>query len=173
MVEIQDGSYTYRAIKTYNGHPNIWWHPNIQGVHPNIQGVSKHKGGIQTYGWCPNIWGYQNIHGASKHYSRLKSVASSATNMGATKHTGGIQTCRVHPHIWGIQMYWGIWTPPWCDIAYFLCVVYVHGHPNITQTYSRVFKYMGAFKHMWGVQTWGALKHTGGIQMNGDIWTLP
>ena len=101
------------AFKHTELHPNICGHPNIQGMHSNIWGFQTYrgcpntyrgcpniKGGIQTYAWCPNIWGHQNIQGASKHCSRLKSVASSTTHMGATKHTGG------HPNIQqGIQTY--------------------------------------------------------------------
>ena len=53
------------VIQRYEGCPNIWGHPNIQGWHPNIQGASKHMRG------CPNIWRHPNIQGACKHREHI------------------------------------------------------------------------------------------------------
>ena len=84
-IKTYGGIQTYRkvskhmgGIQTYRGPSKHMWASKHMGMHPNILGH-------------PNIWGHQNIQGASKHCSRLKSVASSATHMGATKHIGGIQ----------------------------------------------------------------------------------
>ena len=164
------------AFKHTGGHPNIWGHPNVQGIwtplsvtkdaffvlcmyrgHPNIfqtYGASKH-GGIQIYRGLSNHMEHQNIQGV--HHNK----------QGTSKHIGGVQTYG------GIQMYGGIWIPPQSDKACFICVVYVQQaskhltniwrHPNIWECPH----IKGTLKHR-GVQTYGGIqtyrrvsKHTG------------
>ena len=72
--------YTYGGNQTYSRAPR---HPKHMG------GASKHTGGASKH------------MGASKHCSRLISVASSITHMGATKHTAG------HPNIWVVSKHMG------------------------------------------------------------------
>ena len=187
------GVQTYGGIQTCRGHPNIaagwkvllavlhiWRQPNIQGGIQTYSRASKYMGGVQTYsraskhmggvpnmggiqtyrgiqiyGWCPNIWGHPNIQVVHPNIWWI------------FKHTGCIHTYG------GIQMYGAYGHPLSVTKHAFYVLCMYRGHPNITQTYSRVFKHVGASKHMEGVQTWVASKHTGGIQMYGGIWTLP
>ena len=99
--------------------------------HQNIQGASKHTGSH------PNIWRHPNIPWVHPN------IQGASKHMGAYKCIGSI------------------WTPPWCDKACFLCVVYVQQaskhHPNIQgaiQTYGGYPNIQGASKCI------GAYGHT-------------
>ena len=70
------------GMQTYMGCPNkrdiqtYGWCPNIWG-HPNIQGVSKHIGSIQTYRGCPHIWGHSNIQGTIQTFGGIQTYEAS------------------------------------------------------------------------------------------------
>ena len=76
--------HAFFMLCMYGGHPHIIqtyrWCPNIWG-HPDIQGVAKHIGSIQT-------WGHSNIQGVSTH-------GGIQTYMRPSKHMG-------HPNVWSI-----------------------------------------------------------------------
>ena len=143
------------GIQTYRRLSKHMWASKHTG------GESKHTGCFQQKGGHPNIWVVskhmrpQNIQGTSKHCSRLKSIASSATHMEASKHTAGLPNIWRHPNIW---------------------VVFKHGrHANIqgaVQTYgvksvASSATHMGASKLTGGVQTWVASIHIGASKCMG------
>ena len=105
------GIQTYREVSKHMGVIQTYRVPSKH------VGIETYRRCIQTYGASKhtvvhqNIWGHQNIQGASKHCSRLKSVASSATHMGATRHTAG------HPNIWVVSKHGA------CK--------HTRGHPNL------------------------------------------
>ena len=67
---MQGSSKDMGGVQTCRGHPNIWGHPNIQGVSkhgrcPNVWGQPNIQGDAQTYRGHPNIWGHPKIQGPS------------------------------------------------------------------------------------------------------------
>ena len=145
---------------------HIWGHPNMKGASkhtgrcPNIWGTFKHTG------VHPNIWGHSNLQGVSKHCSRLKSVATSASHMDN-------QTYKVYPNIWGhsnIQEASKNMGASKCMGAYgdslsvtkhaFFVLCIYGGHPNINQIYR-------GCPNIWGCQTKGTIQTYGHPNIQG------
>ena len=84
--------------------------------------------------------GHANIQGVSKHKGGIQAY-------GWCPNMGGLQTYRGCPNIWGHSNMQG--ASHILGHAFYVLCMY-RGHPNITQTYSRVFKH-GC------IQTYGAV----------------
>ena len=109
-------------------------------VSKHMRGV-KHMAGVQTYGGCPDIPWHPNMWGSPNLWGSSK-------HMGVSKHEG-------YPYMLGCPNILGA-------SKHMQVVSKQMGHPNIG-----VSKYV-ASKHR-DVQTWGASKHTGGIQTYGVV----
>ena len=127
----------------------------------HIWGQASIQGGIQTYSRASKHMGASKYMGGVQTYGGIQTY-------GWCPNMGGIQTYRMHPHIWGHPNVWGHMDTPlvWHSMLSVFCMY--RGHPNITHTYSRVFKHMGVSTHT------GASKHMGAPNIQGGlkIWGI-
>ena len=105
------------CLDAFGGHPNIWVHPNRQGVSrnlgaskhincPNIQEASKHTDGHPNMG-VSKYMGVSNHMGGVQTYGASKCTRGASKHMGACKHKGDVQTYWGHPNIQGSPNVWG------------------------------------------------------------------
>ena len=110
--------------------PNIWGHPNIQGMHPSIWGHPNVWGHMDTsLDWQSMLSSYCVCTGGIQTYVASQPMG---TVQAYREVYRGIQTCRGHPNIWGCpNIQGGIWG-----------IQTYRGHPNI-----------------WVIQMYGAYGH--------------
>ena len=178
-------------IQTYEGHPNIWEHPN--GCPPKSMGASKVIRNIQTYGWYSNIWecpkyrGIQTLGGIQTYWGiqmyqghiDIPSVWQSMLSLccicragiqTSSKHTLG------HPNIWECPNIQG--ASKHRDAKAYRRYPNIWGHPDIqegVQIYGGIQTYRGTSNHIGYPNIWGYQNIEGAIQTWGhpNIWAHP